>query len=64
MSIFDSLPELITVPELAKCLRIGKNKAYELITSGVIPSIKIGRQLRVLKRDIISYLTVSRLKNM
>lgn len=36
-----------TIPEVAKILRIGKVKAYELAKLKEFPVIKIGRNLRV-----------------
>ena len=33
--------------EVAEQLRIGRSKAYELIASGQIPSIKVGASVRV-----------------
>ena len=49
--------EMMTVKELQAQLKIGRNKAYELIRSGEIPSINIGRQIRILKADVIDYLS-------
>ncbi|MCD8088988.1 MAG: helix-turn-helix domain-containing protein [Oscillospiraceae bacterium] len=37
-------------------LGIGRTKAYELIRSGQIRSIRIGRQLRISKSDLLDYL--------
>ena len=33
--------------EAGEALGLGRSKAYELIASGVIPSIRIGKSLRV-----------------
>lgn len=38
---------LLTVEEAAKRLGIGKTKAYELVKSGAIESVQIGRLRRV-----------------
>lgn len=35
---------VLTIPEVAKRLRIGKNSAYKYIRAGTIPSIKLGRR--------------------
>ena len=55
-SSLDDLPLIMRVEELMPILRIGRNTAYELVRSGQIKSIKIGRQLRVPKQAIIGYL--------
>ncbi len=44
------LPELLFVEEAAAWLGIGKTLAYELVKRGDLPSIKLGRLVRV-KRD-------------
>ena len=36
----DNCPPLMTVVELAKVLRVGKNTAYSLVSEHIIPSLK------------------------
>jgi len=55
--MFECYGDVVTVNELAKMLKIGRNTAYELVRAGNVPSIKIGRQIRIPKTGIISYLT-------
>ena len=57
---FDELPLTLRVEELMPILGIGRNTAYELVRSGQIRSVKIGRQLRIPKQALIDYLTTSR----
>ena len=40
-------PKTLSVPEAGKWLGIGRNAAYEAARRGEIPTIKIGRLLRV-----------------
>ena len=40
-------PLVLTVEEAAKALRIGRTAAYEAVRRGEIPSVRIGRSLRV-----------------
>ena len=40
-------PAVLTVEEAAKALRIGRSAAYAAVHRGQIPSIRIGRKLRV-----------------
>lgn len=42
-----SEPLLLRAEEAAKLLQIGRNKVYELAAAGEIPSLHIGRQLRI-----------------
>ena len=42
------IPMVFSVPELARILQIGRNSAYELVKSGQIRSIHIGKNIRIL----------------
>ena len=55
--MFSQYGDVVTVEELAKMLKVGRNTAYELVRSGAVPSIKIGRQIRVSKQTVIAYLS-------
>ena len=54
---FEELPLTLRVEDLMPILGIGRNTAYELVRSGKIRSIRIGRQLRIPKDAIQDYLT-------
>ena len=54
---FDDLPLTIRVEDLMPILGIGRNTAYELVRSGQIFSFKVGRQLRIPKQSLISFIT-------
>ena len=54
---FDELPLTLRVEDLMPILGIGRNTAYELVRSGKIRSIRIGRQLRIPKDALQDYLT-------
>jgi excisionase family DNA binding protein len=43
----DEKHEYLKVPEVAEVLSIARSRAYELVGSGEIPSIRIGRSVRV-----------------
>ena len=53
---FEELPLTLRVEDLIPILGIGRNTAYELVRSGKIRSIRIGRQLRIPKDAIQDYL--------
>ena len=59
MNADDQLPNLMVVTEVAAYLRIGRTTAYELIKSGEIPSMKIGRQIRIFREDLLNYVKLS-----
>lgn len=52
-----NLPDVVTVTELGTVLRCGRNQAYALIRSGAIPSIKVGRVIRIPKRAVEEFLS-------
>lgn len=43
-------PALITVEEAARYLRISRGKAYAMAASGELPTVRMGRSIRV-RRD-------------
>ena len=52
----DDLPVTLRVEELMKLLDIGRNTAYELVRSGKLRSIRVGRQVRIPKNALIEFL--------
>ena len=54
---FDDLPLTLRVEDLMPILGIGRNTAYELVWSGQIRSVRIGRQIRVPKDALAEYLS-------
>ena len=52
----DDLPLVLRVEDLMSALDIGRNVAYELIRSGQIRSIRVGRQISVPKDAVREYL--------
>ena len=54
---FDELPLTLRVEDLMPILGIGRNTAYELVRSGQIRSIRIGRQLRIPEEAVQEYLS-------
>ena len=52
----DDLPLALRVEDLMPILDIGRNTAYELVRSGQIRSIKIGRKIRVPKDAVATFL--------
>ena len=53
---FDDLPLTMRVEELMPILGIGRNTAYDLVHSGQIKGIRIGRNIRIPKSEVIRFL--------
>ncbi|MDA8372610.1 helix-turn-helix domain-containing protein [Lipingzhangella sp. LS1_29] len=48
---------LLTVPEVMDVLRLGRWKVYELIRSGRLESVKIGRDRRIPTEALDSFIS-------
>ena len=55
--------EWLKVPEVAGVLRIARSRAYELVAEGEIPSVRIGRSVRVSRRELDRWLEEQRQPN-
>jgi excisionase family DNA binding protein len=48
--------DVLTVMEMAGVLRIGKNAAYDLVKSGAVASVRVGKKYLVPKNCIFDFL--------
>jgi excisionase family DNA binding protein len=55
--------EFISLNELQEILAIGKTKAYDLVTSGDLPAVRIGRIIRINKQDLTDWLEQQKYQN-
>lgn len=53
----EDLPLALSVPEVAEVLKIGRSGAYALVRSGKLPSLKIGRKIRVSRVALSEFLS-------
>ena len=54
--MFENYKDVVNIEDLTQMLDIGKNKAYELINSGIIKSFKIGKIHKIPKVWIMDYI--------
>ena len=54
--ILEKLPLVLSVPELAAVLHIGRNAAYDLVNSGQIRCVRIGKNIRIPQSALLDYL--------
>ena len=52
----DYYPDVLTPEEAMKVLSIGRNKIYELLQSGCIKSLKIGKLYRIPKKFLQGFI--------
>jgi excisionase family DNA binding protein len=45
-------PQLLTVTETAKLLRVSRAFAYELVTRGDLPAIRLGRRIVIPRKAL------------
>ena len=57
ITIFKNEPDILTVPDIVRILKLGKNSVYRLIKEGKISSIKQGKKIIVPKTCLIDFLT-------
>ena len=55
-NIFTNFKYVVKVKDLQKMLGIGRNLAYELISTNKIKSIKSGNLILISKQNVIDYL--------
>ena len=51
---------ILTIQEVGKILRARKYTTYDLISSGEIPSIKIGRQIRIYSKNLLQEIAIEK----
>ena len=55
--MFTEYPDIVNIVQLKEMLGIGSNLAYKLVRNKTIPALKVGREYKIPKRNIIYYLT-------
>lgn len=54
--LFNTYPDVVSIDEIQKMLRIGKNAVYELLKTKKLKSIKVGKKYIVPKKYVIEFL--------
>ena len=57
--MFTDYPDILSVDELCCLLEIGKKTTYKLLQDKKIEHLKIGREYRIPKINVLSYLLSS-----
>jgi len=55
--------EWLSLKDVQQLLGIGKTKTYELVTTGELPAVRIGRCIRVNRRELDEWLHRQRYLN-
>ena len=54
--MFKDFPDCVDVHQLGQMLGIKRTKTYELLQNGAIKSLKIGKDYKIPKYNVIAYL--------
>lgn len=55
--MLENYNDVLLVKDIMDILKVGRNSAYKLINSGIIKSLRIGRNIRIPKAYLIDYLS-------
>lgn len=55
-AVFREYPDVMDVQQVSELLGVCDKTVYRLIKSGTLPSMKVGRKIRVTKVDVMNYL--------
>ncbi len=58
-TMFTSYPDLVNIIQLKEMLGIGQTLAYRLLKNKTIKAVKVGREYKIPKINIINYLMKS-----
>lgn len=53
---FDDYPDILTPQDCMHILSIGRSTLYQLLRSGTLPSIRIGKQYRISKKCLQDFI--------
>ena len=58
--LFSEYPDVVTVDDLQKMLKIGRNSAYDILKAGLIKTIKVGKRYIIPKQSVINFLATAK----
>jgi excisionase family DNA binding protein len=59
-TVFKEYPDILDVGQMSQLLRVSKKTAYKLLQQGKIDCLKVGREYKIPKANIIQYLRISK----
>lgn len=58
---FMGIPDVLKIADIQKVLQIGRSTAYQLVKTGKLKNIRIGRSIRIPKRYLMEFIEESQL---
>ncbi|MCL2400436.1 MAG: helix-turn-helix domain-containing protein [Defluviitaleaceae bacterium] len=53
---FADFPDVLSIDDVQKALRIGRSMAYKLVNNGEIRHLRIGRLIKIPKQYLVDYI--------
>lgn len=57
-TVFKEYPDILDVTQLSSMLQVSKKTAYNLLRQGQICCLKVGREYKIPKLNVIKYLRI------
>lgn len=61
--IFSEYSDIVTVDEVMKMLRLGKNTVYKLLKDDEIMNVKVGTRYVIPKQSVIEFVSITNRKS-
>jgi excisionase family DNA binding protein len=58
-TVFREYPDILDVEQMSKLLSVSKKTAYRLLRQGSVDCLKVGREYKIPKVNIIRYLRIA-----
>ena len=58
--MFKEYPDILTIPQVAKALGIGRKAAYALVNNNKLGAIRVGRTIKVPKFSLEEFIKTAR----
>jgi len=58
--MFKEYPDIMTIPQVAEALKIGRKAAYALVNGNLLGHIRIGRNIKVPKEMLVEFVKTAR----
>ena len=60
MILFREYPDILTVPQVAQALGIGKKAVYDLVNKKILGALRVGRTIKIPKFTLEEYVKTAR----
>ena len=59
ITVFKEYPDILDVEQMSNLLSVSKKTTYKLLKDGIVSSLKVGREYKIPKVNIIHYLRIT-----